>query len=267
MRTISLFGFLLCLCSITANAFTNDIELVKITRNQMVLSQKITKLYFMLGANLKAEQTQHALNAAIKEFDNGNLSLKTLAKESSVQDDLRPMTLSWQVYKAQLGRPFVLAKANDLLQMNEQLSTAERNFLQDLQKAFAITIPDAVVASDQQRMLSQKIATFYVALYAGAPVPELEADLQKAVERYDAGLNNLMSKPENTPEIRKYLAKTKGQWDFSKSGLAYQKNGQFTPYVILATTDAMQKSMDTVAAEYQHAFLPQNRLASAKLDF
>lgn len=265
MRAISVLGLLLLLCSGSAKAFTNDIAMLKITRNQMVLSQKITKLYFMLGANLNSEKTQKAFYSAIKEFDNGNLSLKQFAKDSAVEDDVRPMTLSWQVYKKQLLLPFNLVKANELLQMNEQLTKAEQNFLQDVQTASTISIPPAVLESDRQQILSQKIATYYLALYTAAPVPDLEKSFQRAVDSYEAGLTRLINRTDNTAEINKYLSKTKGQWEFSKPGLAYQKNGRFTPFVILATTDAMEKNMDTVALELQQGLLPQKALTSAKL--
>jgi hypothetical protein len=71
---------------------------------------------------------------------------------------------------------------------------------------------DAINKAGRQRMLSQRMAAFYLASILPIDAPGARAEIAKARTEFIAGLDFLRNAPEATPRIRDELQLAEQQW-------------------------------------------------------
>ncbi|MEW8089877.1 MAG: type IV pili methyl-accepting chemotaxis transducer N-terminal domain-containing protein, partial [Candidatus Thiodiazotropha endolucinida] len=103
--------------------------------------------------------------------------------------------------------------------------------------------------SGRQRMLSQRIAKYYIAHQLGFKDQDYVNQLKTAVQEFESAMAVLKSEKINTPEITEKLIRTTRLWrvirpffmDVEKGGL---------PVTIFATTDRIMEFMNIITGMY-----------------
>ena len=104
--------------------------------------------------------------------------------------------------------------------------------------------------SGRQRMLSQRIASLYLALSWKLPATQLQQQFQQAVDEFDQALNRLQAAPQNTAAINAGLEKAQAQWTFSKAGFRLSDDQRYVPTLITATSETLLQQMEALTLAY-----------------
>ena len=217
---------------------------------QRMLTQRITKSYFLIGQDVAVDSALSQLDGAVALFEEQLLELEEFSPNGDIAQALATVRASWQTFRTDaLSTPekdqalLFLSTANDLL--------ARCEIVVGLLEAEAKTQKGKIInISGRQRMLSQRIAMLYAAHAWGVGNDNTAAALQTAVAEFDTALAMLQGSGINTPDIQKALKKVNAQWRFSRSGFALMDSDQYVPHVIHVTTESILKKMDRITGMY-----------------
>ncbi|MEW8541222.1 MAG: type IV pili methyl-accepting chemotaxis transducer N-terminal domain-containing protein [Candidatus Thiodiazotropha endolucinida] len=248
LLTLCLTAFL-CL-SFSANAA--DIELAEAVNKagkQRMLSQRIAKAYFFLGGNVRRDKAKQQLQSSIIELKKNHTELKAEVKSKDVQQLLVFLDIVIDDYEKLVNQPYTRADATMVLDMSETILELSQDVVVKIEALSNRKTPKIVNLSGRQRMLSQRIAKYYIAHQLGFKEQDYVNQLTTAVREFESAMAVLKSEKINTPEITEKLIRTTRLWrvirpffmDVEKGGL---------PVTIFATTDRIMEFMNTITGMY-----------------
>lgn len=236
--------------SMPAFATLSDAQAVNKAGLQRMLSQRIARNFLMVGSNIDAKAAQQELDLNVATFEQNLMELQDYATQKEVKTSLTKVEQAWQMYRVLAVSMPNKDGAAELLRVSDEVLQRSEDLVAQIQKATATQPTKLVGTSGRQRMLSQRIAKMYLALFWAVPYPGLESELGRAMQEYEKGLSTLEESQLNTPQINSSLLKVRAQWDFAKAGFRQYKEGRFIPMVIARTSDTMLKQMNDITMQY-----------------
>ena len=193
---------------------------------QRMLSQRMAKAYLAVGQNVVAQRGQDILGASMALFDRQLAELKAFAPTADIKATYGQLASAWDDYKALLVRQAPTRdSAPALIDMDGKvLALANKGTLQ-LEQVSNKPVGRLVNIAGRQRMLSQRVAKFYLARAWGAPVPNAQAELDKARAEFVAAIDVLANAPEATAQIRQEIELARTQWVFYETALKQDSAG------------------------------------------
>lgn len=235
--------------SIAQQSNINYAEAVNKAGKQRMLSQRIAKAYLFLGERVRTDKSRLQLEASVKEFLANHRYLKQKIKAKTVQDMLSFVEFSIEEYSALAKQPYSKGNAFKMIDLSETLLEASQNIVVKIETLAQTKKAQVVNISGRQRMLSQRIAKFYIAYQAGFTDENTKHQLQTAVAEYEKAQDALIKSPLNSQEITKRLTRTKRLWNIVRSFfLEVEKGG--LPVTVYATTDSIMDSMNQITDMY-----------------
>ena len=136
------------------------------------------------------------------------------------------LAAAWGDYKALLtGQAPTRESAPALIEMDGKvLALANKGTLQ-LEQVSGKPVGKLVNIAGRQRMLSQRVAKFYLAQAWGASVPNAQAELDKARAEFVTAIDVLANAPEATAQIRQEIDLARNQWVFYEAALKQNSAG------------------------------------------
>ena len=180
---------------------------------QRMLSQRMAKAYLALGLQVKTVEASRVLDQSMALFDRQLVELKTFAPTSPIKETYAQLETQWSGLKALLvgSAPSAANAPKVLTQDAAVLSLANTGTLQ-LEQAHGKAAGKLVNVAGRQRMLSQRMAKYYLALTWGIDAGTAAAEIGKARTEFAQSLGVLRDAPEATNEIRQELALADAQW-------------------------------------------------------
>lgn len=251
MRIIALLTFGFFVSSSWAMAATNYSieELVNIAGKQRMLSQRIAKNYFYIGQGVNVSKAKKQLKSSLTLFNKQLAILKESIKDEEVQNMIEFVqmmneefaTLSAQKYTTDNGA-LVLDSSESMLEGSQFIVSA----LTKTAKKQSATIVDI---SGRQRMLSQRIAKYYISYQAGIRDNNSIVQMKEAVKLFNTSHQLLMKNKTNSAKINKELQEVDRLWRIVyKFYLNIEKGG--LPIIVYNTTDRIMKKMNTITGLY-----------------
>ncbi len=227
----------------------NVATLIDIAGKQRMLSQKIAKSYFFYGQGIRPEKTNKQMLDSLKLFNKNHEILKANIKNSDIHDMLLYIEISKDELPSIIKAPYSKKNATLMLDYSETLLEASHDIVKRLEASSGTKKEKIVNLSGRQRMLTQRIAKYYIAYQAGFKDKNLIKHLKDAMKEFEAAHKTLGEYKKNTPEINEELNKVARLWNVVNKFFSNVEKGGL-PVIVLSTTDKMMASMNRVTKLY-----------------
>ena len=217
---------------------------------QRMLSQRIAKSYFFLGENVRPDKAREQLKASMAMFEQHHNELKSEIKDQEIQELFAFIDIALAEYAELVKKPYDKNNGNEVLDLSETLLEVCQSVVVKLEQASKLKKAKLVNISGRQRMLSQRIAKYYVAYQAGFRDPNSVEQLQKAVKEFETALKILSGSSQNTAKITSSLSKVGSLWKVVRKFFLDQEKGGL-PVTVFATTDSIMKEMNKITNMYE----------------
>lgn len=218
---------------------------------QRMLSQRMGKAWFGVGQGIQTETARRVLDQSMALFDRQQVELKSFAPAGETRDTYTLLEAAWSDYKSLLvGSAPSHDKAKAVLdQAGKVLALAHKGtglFEQQAGKPSA----KLVNIAGRQRMLSQRMAQFYLAANWNVDSAVSQREINKARDEFVPALELLRNAPEATPEIKQELALADHQWMFFDNALKARVNSAKAANDVFVTSENLLQVMDRVTGMY-----------------
>ncbi len=235
--------------SLAAPQKTGTGSLINQAGMQRMLSQRIAKAYFFLAGNIRPDKARKQLRESIDLFEKNHEQLKRLIKSKQIRDVLLFEEFAFDEFKDLVNKPYNRENGALALDLSETLLETSHDVVLKLEAVSKQKKDKIVNMAGRQRMLSQRIAKYYVAYRLGFKDDNSVFQLKKAVKEFETALVVLSGQKRNTPRISELLNKVQRYWNLVKGFfLDIEKGG--LPVTVFAATDKILTLMNQVTQLY-----------------
>jgi len=228
---------------------SDKVTLVNIAGKQRMLSQRIAKDYMYAGNGVAIAKAKKQLVSSLKELKDGHKKLEDSINDEEIKNLLSFVAMSSEDFEATAKEKFSTDNAQLILDLSESMLEGSQYVVDSLKTAVKVKSVKVVDIAGRQRMLSQRIAKYYIAYQTGIKDKNTVTQMKKAVKLFEESHNILMSNKTNTPEINRELNKIDRLWKIvNKFYLNIEKGG--LPQIVFKTTDDISKKMNKVTSLY-----------------
>lgn len=221
---------------------------------QRMLSQRIVKAYCQIALKVLPGKSTAILDSSVKLFDEQLAELKQFSHKPEIQEALTREATLWTDMRAIAVAPVSQDGARKLMDLSEGLLQAAQKVTQLLETESGSKAGRLVNVAGRQRMLSQRIAKFYMLKKMGFNQPEIMKGLEQARKEFVSAQQELAAAPQNNAEIKQELEQARVQWGFFEIALERQDEGgdSLKSITNVATTsERILETMNTATALYE----------------
>lgn len=225
-------------------------QAINMSGRQRMLTQRIVKAYLQVGQGITPEVSRRQLNDAVLLFEAQLADLKKFALDKRSEPSFARLEKWWRPFKSAALGNVDRGGAERLLAMDDELVGAAHELTVELQNRSASPAGRLVNISGRQRMLSQRLAKYYLLRAWGLESPAVSREIGSARTEFDGALATLRSAPDNTAEIRRELDAVALQWEWFQNALALEGAASYGLIVVNAA-EAILNSMEVVTGLYE----------------
>jgi len=245
-------------------AIANLNEAINKAGRMRMLSQRMAKAYCQIGQNILTDKSRRILELSVKLYQEHLDELKAFAPSADIKATYAELETIWQRYRQLLSGAPSLDNARLIAQINEDALRVAHLGTTQLELSAASSVGRLINIAGRQRMLSQRMAKFYMFRQWGIGSPAMDTEAQLAKREFLSALDALERAPENTDKIRGELALARTQWVFFEQSLQRQGVGDKDPSYatnVASTSERILEVMDRVTNLY--AQLPASATAAS----
>jgi len=229
-------------------------EAINKAGRQRMLSQRMSKAWLTLALGIEKSSAQQVLDKSIALFDRQLVELTTLAPSAGIKLTYKQLGSAWGDYKtALLGTRPDKSGAAMVLQLDAKVLALAHQGTQQYEAAFDKPLGKLVNIAGRQRMLSQRMAKFYLASRLPVNSAAATSEIGKARLEFVSAMDILRSAPQDTPRIKDELQLADGQWLFFDHALQTAQgtqNGNQDMMDVFVTSENLLSVMDLVTGLY-----------------
>jgi len=224
-------------------------EAINQAGRQRMLSQRAVKAYAQIGQKVYFAKPDRQLKDSLNLYQTQLDNLTAFARGGESQAALRRAARVWEEFEKiardTVSRDYVVK----LNKKSEELLQASQAVVQALVKEAGTEGAHIVDISGRQRMLSQRMAKYYLLLSWGLDDPQYREEFNKAEQEFSAAMNELSGSIQNTPEIKEGLTGVEKQWRFFQL-TKIMDSDQYLPSIVARTTESLLQDMNRITGMY-----------------
>jgi Type IV pili methyl-accepting chemotaxis transducer N-term len=220
---------------------------------QRMLTQRMAKSYMALGQGVALIEAERVMSASMALFDRQLVELKAYAPTPDIKTTYQQVETKWSEYKTAIvgSKPDPKDAVNVLSLGNELLALSNLGTVQ-LENTAARPLTKLVNTAGRQRMLSQRIASYYLAASWNVGAAASKAEMTKALNEFDLAHNILVKAPENNDRINSELILVQQQSVFLQAAISSSQasSSKLRMNDVFLTSERILQVMDNVTNLY-----------------
>ncbi len=246
--TLLLLGSMLHATLLSAKEYSK-IELLELAGQQRMLSQRIAKDYFYIGQGVNVSKATKQLKLSLQTFNKSQHILSKNIQDDEIQNMLMFVDMSSDDFTSIVKEPYSLDNAALILDLSESMLEGNQYVVDALEEKIKAQNSTLVDLAGKQRMLSQRIAKYYISYQAGIKDKNSIVQMQEAVKSFNKANDLLMANKSNTPAINAQLKRVNRLWKIVyKFYLNIEKGG--LPIIVYNSTDDIMNKMNKITKMY-----------------
>lgn len=217
---------------------------------QRMLCFKIAKNYLSIGSGVKTEESLREIDDAASTFNENYSDLMIFIKDKETKIVMEEIGKIWTKFRLKvLNTP----EENDASALISEANALAGMCNIVVDKVVANSGLKAAVLPNicgKERMLSQKMAMYFMASYWKIPYAGLNKELADTIASFEINLNMLLTSTSNTDEINTILKLQKDEWTFLKKSYDLTAESQM-PSSVLSSSNLMLKNFDRATGLYE----------------
>ncbi len=229
------------------------VHMINIAGQQRMLSQRIAKDYLYIGNKVAVRKATKQLALSIKFFKENQKIIDKSINDPEIKNLLSFVDMSMSELFSIVKKPYSFNDAQLVLDLSETMLEGSQYVVDYLKKKVNIKGSIMVDYSGKQRMLSQRIAKYYIAYQAGIRDKNTVNQMNASVAEFAKHHKVLMENKENTAKINQKLAQVDKLWKVVyKFYLNIEKGG--LPFIVYTSTDNITSKMDEITKLYEKLY-------------
>jgi len=238
-----------------ANAQVTDLnDAINKAGRQRMLSQRASKAYLALVQNVESRNAQQVLDKSIALFERQLGELKAFAPNPTIRGTYESLDNAWGEFKRELtGMTPGKEEATRVVKLDAAVLALANQGTAQYEAASGRPVGKLVNIAGRQRMLSQRMAKFYLATAMQIDPAGSTAEIGKSRAEFLAALEVLRNAPEATAQIRQELVLADAQWMFFNRGLQRLEGAGASPALmsdVFVASENLLAIMDRVTGLY-----------------
>lgn len=242
-----LWGILLSAAALAEGGML-EIDAIDKAGMQRMLSQRILKSYCELGLGEDQGVSKEQLLEAVNLFDAHLQQLDGVSAHEAVKAGLARVREAWAPYRALALQAPTREGARRMLEINHTLLPLTHEVVVKMEQATGTASGRLVNVAGRQRMLSQRMAMFYLLRLWGVGGADEDGLADKAAQEYAAALKELRASDGNTKETRALLDKLERAYQLLLRARS-DKAGNLS-FLIATTSERMLEDADQLTGLY-----------------
>ena len=244
----------LCLPEIATPQVANLNDAINKAGRQRMLSQRAAKSYMALGQKVNGDAAEKVLAASLALFDRQLTELKAFSPTPEIKATYAMLESSWGDYKSALvgGAPDKKGAEQVISLQAKVLQLANQGTVQ-LEAVAGKPVGRLVNMAGRQRMLSQRMAAFYLSASWGVQSVASASEMSKARDEFVTAHTELKNAPGSTPPIKAELVLAESQFTFFETALRGLRSGSgdiLAQTHVFTTSERILQVMDGVTGMY-----------------
>jgi nitrate/nitrite-specific signal transduction histidine kinase len=223
---------------------------------QRMLSQRASKAYLALVHKVETRNAQQVLDRSIALFERQLVELKTFAPSAAIRGTYDTLDGAWSDFKRELtGSAPSKDDAAKVVKLDAAVLALAHQGTTQYEAASGKSVGKLVNIAGRQRMLSQRMAKFYLASALQIDPAGSAVEIAKARSEFLAALETLRGAPEATAQIKEELVLADAQWVFFDHGLQRLEGAGASPRLmsdVFVTSENLLAIMDRITGLYSN---------------
>jgi hypothetical protein len=218
---------------------------------QRMLSQRMAKAWMALAHQSESPTAAQVMDKSISLFDRQLVELKAFAPTAEIKDTYIKLEYVFSEYKGLLvGALPAKTRAQGILATDAKVLALAHQGTVQYEAVSGKPLGKLVNMAGRQRMLSQRMAKFYLASRLPVEPATASSEITKARTEFLVALEALRNAPEATDRIKQELTLADGQWVFFDAALKNEKSGPRQLADVFDSSENLLSVMDRVTGLY-----------------